>query len=210
MVAAYGQLVAEGYLVSRPGSFTRLAAGPWAPEEPPSPTAWPDYRLDLIPGEPDASYFPRAAWLRCTRSVLTAAPHSVFGYGDPAGLVTLRVELAAYLIRTRHTVAAASSVVVVPGTASGLAQIARLFRRHGTRVLAVEDPGFPFHQPILRREGLELVPVPVDAEGIDVDALGATDASAVLVTPAHQYPMGIVMSSQRRASLVSWPRATGA
>ncbi len=210
VVAAYDQLVAEGYLLSRRGTLTRVTAGPWAPEEPPSPTARPDYRLDLIPGEPDASYFPRAAWLRCTRSVLTAAPDSVFGYGDPAGLVTLRAELAAYVNRTRHTVAAAASIVVVPGTASGLAQIARLLHRNGTRVLAVEDPGFPFHQPILRREGLELMPVPVDAEGIDVDALAATDASAVLVTPAHQYPMGIVMSSQRRASLVSWARATGA
>ena len=92
------------------------------------------------------------------------------------------------------------------GVASGIAQIARLLHRAGARAVAVEEPGFPFHQAILEREGLQLVPVPVDAEGIDVEALAATRATAVLVTPAHQYPLGAVMSPERRTGLAQWAR----
>lgn len=206
VVTAYDQLVAEGYLVSRRGALTRVAAGPWTAEQPVAEPTRPDYRLDLIPGEPDASRFPRAAWLRCTRAVLASAPDNLLGYGNPAGLGELRSELATYLNRTRNTAATAESTIVVPGTASGLAQVARLLHRQGADAIAVEEPGFPFHHPILRREGLQLVPVPVDAEGIDLDALAATRLTAVLVTPAHQYPLGTVMSSQRRTNLASWAR----
>jgi GntR family transcriptional regulator / MocR family aminotransferase len=206
VVAAYDQLVAEGYLVTKPGALTRVAPGHWATDQPTAKPARPDYRFDLIPGEPDASRFPRVAWLRCTRAVLASAPNELFGYGDPAGLVELRDVLASHLNRTRNTAATAESTIVVPGTASGLAQVARMLHRHGTDAIAVEEPGFPFHHPILRREGLELVPVPVDAEGIDLHALAATGVAAVLVTPAHQYPFGTVMSSHRRTGLADWAR----
>ena len=206
VVAAYDRLVAEGYLASRPGALTRVAAGHWSAGQPVVEPARPDYRLDLIPGEPDTSRFPRAAWLRCTREVLATAPDELFSYGHPAGLVELRTELASYLNRTRITVSSAESIIVVPGAASGLGQVARLLREQGTAAIAVEEPGFPFHQSVLRQAGLRLVPVPVDAEGIDVDALAATDVKAVLVTPAHQYPIGAVMSSHRRTSLASWAR----
>jgi GntR family transcriptional regulator / MocR family aminotransferase len=206
VVAAYDQLVAEGYIVSRPGAVARVAPGQWTTDHPTVTAARPDYRLDLIPGEPDASRFPRAAWLRCTRAVLSSASNELFGYGDPAGLGELREVLANHLNRTRNTAATAESTIVVPGIASGLAQVARMLHRHGTNAIAVEEPGFPFHHPILRREGLELVPVPVDAEGIDLDALAATGVNAVLVTPAHQYPFGTVMSSPRRTGLAAWAR----
>jgi GntR family transcriptional regulator/MocR family aminotransferase len=206
VVAAYDQLVAEGYLTTRPGALTRVATGSWSPEPPVTQPRPPTYRLDLIPGEPDAGRFPRAAWLRCTREVMTTAPDDLFGYGDPSGLGELRVEIAGYLNRTRNTVAGAESITVVPGAASGLSQLARLFLRQGITAIAVEEPGFPFHHAILRREGLRLAPVPVDADGIDIDAVAATNLTAVLVTPAHQYPLGIVMSPERRTSLVSWAR----
>jgi GntR family transcriptional regulator/MocR family aminotransferase len=206
VVAAYDQLIAEGYLVSRPGALTRVADGHWAPEQPAIPPVRPDFRLDLVPGEPDASRFPRSAWLRSTRAVLASAPDDLFGYGDPAGLGELRTELARYLNRTRNTAAAAESIIIVAGVASGLAQIARLLHREGVTAIAVEEPGFPFHQAILRREGLHLVPVPVDAGGLDVKALAATQVTAALVTPAHQYPLGAVMSPERRTGLANWAR----
>ncbi|MGH9271673.1 MAG: PLP-dependent aminotransferase family protein, partial [Ilumatobacteraceae bacterium] len=114
------------------------------------------------------------------------------------------------LNRTRNTAASADSTIVVPGAASGLSQLARVLVRQGIKAVAVEEPGFPFHYAILRREGLRPAPVPVDADGIDVDALAATTLTAVLVTPAHQYPLGIVMSPQRRTSLVRWARQRGA
>jgi GntR family transcriptional regulator/MocR family aminotransferase len=101
---------------------------------------------------------------------------------------------------------AADSTTIVPGAGSGLGQLARLLLQQGSTSIAVEEPGFPFHQAILRREGLRLIPVPVNDEGIDVDALAATGSSAVIVTPAHQYPLGTVMSSERRTRLVNWAR----
>jgi GntR family transcriptional regulator / MocR family aminotransferase len=206
VVAAYDQLIAEGYLMSRPGALTRVAPGQWATDQPTAVRVQPDYRFDLIPGEPDVSQFPRAAWLRCTRAVLASAPNELLGYGDHAGLVELRDVLANHLNRTRNAAATAESTIVVPGTSSGLAQVARMLHRHGANAIAIEEPGFPFHHPILRREGLELIPVPVDAEGIDLQALAATGVTAALVTPAHQYPFGTVMSAQRRTGLVGWAR----
>jgi GntR family transcriptional regulator/MocR family aminotransferase len=210
VVAAYDQLLAEGYLTSRQGALTRVAAGPWTSERPVARPSRRDLRLDLIPGEPDTARFPRAAWLRCTREVMATAPHDVFGYGDPAGLWELRAELASYSNRTRNTSATAEATTVVPGAGSGLGQVARLLHRQGVAGIAVEEPGFPFHHAILRREGLRLHPVPVDDEGIDVDALAATGCRAVVVTPAHQYPLGTVMSPERRTTLVDWARACDA
>ena len=206
VVAAYDQLVAEGYLASRPGALTRVSAGPWSVEQPVAQPARPDFRLDLIPGEPDSGQFPRAAWLRCTREVLATAPNDLLGYGNPSGLSELRAAIASYLNRTRTTVAAADSTIVVPGAGSGLGQLARMLHRRGATEIAVEEPGFPFHHAILQREGLRLRPVPVDDEGIDIDALAATATTAVVVTPAHQYPLGTVMSPERRTSLVAWAR----
>lgn len=206
VVAAYDQLAAEGYLLTRQGALTRVSAGQWIAQQPAPEAKRRDYRIDLIPGEPDASCFPRAAWLRCTRDVLATAPADLFAYGDPSGLGELRTELTAYLRRTRNLAVSAEAVIVVPGAASGLAQLARLLLAHGVSAIAVEDPGFPFHHAILRREGLQLVPVPVDADGIDTDRLAASQATAVLVTPAHQYPLGVVMSPERRARLTSWAR----
>ena len=174
VVAAYDQLVAEGYLASRPGALTRVAAGRWSVEHPVVQASRPDFRLDLIPGEPDSGRFPRAAWLRCTREVLATAPNDLLGYGNPSGLEELRAAIASYLNRTRNTVATADSTVVVPGAGSGLGQLARLLHRRGATDIAVEEPGFPFHHAILQREGLRLTPVPVDDEGIDIEALAAT------------------------------------
>src|SRR3954447_23260577 len=206
VVAAYDQLVAEGYLASRPGALTRVAAGPWSVEHPVVQSLRPDFRLDLIPGEPDSGRFPRAAWLRCTREVLATAPNDLLGYGDPSGLGDLRAAIASYLNRTRNTAATADATIVVPGAGSGLGQVARLLHRRGATEIVVEEPGFPFHHAILQREGLRLTPVPVDDEGIDVEALAATASRVVVVPPAHQYPLGNVMSPARRASLVAWAR----
>ena len=142
--------------------------------------------------------------------MLATAPNALFGYGDPSGLGQLRAEIASYLNRTRNTMVAAEATTVVPGAGGGLGQLARLLQRQGASTIAVEEPGFTFHHAILRREGLRLTPVPVNDDGIDVDVLAATGASAVIVTPAHQYPLGTVMSPECRTRLVDWARERGA
>ncbi len=209
-VAAYEQLASEGYLAAQPRGRTRVADGAWHhPREASPARPAPPYRLDLIPGEPDRSSFPRAGWARCTRDVLRRSSDDLFGYGDPLGLHPLRSTLSAYLSRTRGVTAPAERIVIVPGVAAGLAQLARLLRDLGISELAVEDPGFPFQHDLLRRHGLRLLPVPVDGEGIDVAALPRRGPLTVIVTPAHQYPLGVVLSGERRAALTAWARTTG-
>jgi GntR family transcriptional regulator/MocR family aminotransferase len=211
VVEAYAQLVAEGYLVARHGSGTRVAcgvtpAGPAAPAGPPEPAV----EYDLKPGTPDLAAFPRAAWLSATRQALAEARHSRLGYGDPAGQRGLRSELAAYLGRVRAAAAAPADVVVVSGVAQSLALLCGVLRARGQGRWAVEDPCSPGTLELLRAHGVDPVGIPVDGEGIDVDALAASGAEVVLVTPAHQYPTGVVLAPARRAALLAWAHRTAA
>lgn len=162
---------------------------------------------------PDLGSFPRRAWLAAIRHVLTTLPHDGLDYGDPGGVGELRGELAHYLRRVRAADAAPENVVIVTGVAQGLSLVVHVLAAAagGRRiVLAVEDPGSPRQLPLLRRAGAEVVRVPVDDEGMDVHALAVTGAEAVLLTPAHHYPTGIVMSPRRRADLMSWATGSGA
>ncbi|MGD9752724.1 MAG: PLP-dependent aminotransferase family protein, partial [Acidimicrobiia bacterium] len=136
--------------------------------------------------------------------MLAAGGDDLFGYGDPLGLPALRHELRAYLARARGIDADPDRIAIVPGVSAGLAELARLLHDNGLNTLAVEEPGFPFQHDVLRRNGLQVTPVPVDAEGIDVAVLARGTARAVLVTPAHQYPSGVVMSATRRTQLATW------
>jgi DNA-binding transcriptional MocR family regulator len=224
VVTAYEQLVAEGLLVSRQGDGTRVAPLPPAvPAEPPrsdahrrtlslaegtdaGPADPPGIAYDLRPGKPDLASFPRERWAATLRDVLRDLPHTALTYPDPAGVVELRAELAAYLSRVRAAVATPDTVVVTAGVAQVLATLPRVLIEEGHRLLAVEDPLGHHQIPMLRATGIVPVGVPVDEEGIDVAALARTAARAVLVTPAHQFPTGVVLSPSRRAALVAWAR----
>jgi GntR family transcriptional regulator / MocR family aminotransferase len=202
---AYSQLVAEGYLVARQGAPTRVADAP-APSPPagratrrPSP---PPY--DLNPGRPDLSAFPREQWLAATRRALRLMPDSALGYPDARGTPELREALASYLGRARAVAPDPERTVVCSGVTQGLVLLARVLRERGERTIAVEDPGFHLHRWCLERAGMRPVGVPVDADGLDVDALAATGARTVVVTPAHQMPTGVVLSPERRAALLTW------
>ena len=205
---AYAQLVAEGYLVARQGAPTRVAA---APE--PSPPAGRATRrpssppYDLMPGRPDLSAFPREQWLAATRRALRRMPDAALGYPDARGTPELREALAAYLGRARAVAPDPERTVVCSGVTQGVVLLARILRERGERTIAVEDPGFHLHRWSLERAGMQPVGVPVDGGGIDVAALAATGARAVLVTPAHQMPTGVVLSPERRAALLAWAEA---
>jgi GntR family transcriptional regulator/MocR family aminotransferase len=207
VVEAYAQLAAEGYLVSRRGGGTvvafasRLAAEPAAPPFP-RPLA-----EDFHPGIPDLASFPRAAWMRSSRAVLRDAPHDSLGYANPAGTRELRLALARYLGRARGVEADAARVLVTSGLTQGVALAARVLRARGARRIAVEDPGFFVHRGVVAHCGLEVVPVPVDERGLCTDALADVDADALLVTPAHQMPLGVVLAPERRAALLAWAQA---
>ena len=213
VVEAYEQLAAEGYLVSTPGSGTRvapaLAAGAPA-HEPAEPVPPPAAAIDLFPGAPDLSLFPRRAWGRALRGVLAEIPDGRLGYGEFAGAAELRDALAEHLGRVRAAATAPSRILVTAGYQQGLRIFCALLRGRGARRVAIEDPGYPVAAWTIESEGFELVPVPVDADGLDVDALAAADPDAVVVTPAHSLPVGAVLAAERRLALVEWARERGA
>jgi GntR family transcriptional regulator/MocR family aminotransferase len=208
VVEAYQQLVAEGFLVSRQGSGTQVAdlRQPAAATSPvvTDPADPHDISFDLRVGTPDLSAFPRRAWLAAMRQVLNMVPHEAMGYGDPGGVPELRAELAAYLRRVRAADVSAERLVVVNGVAQGLNLAIGALARTGPIRLAVEDPHSERTHKLLEAAGAVRLPIPVDDQGIDVDALRRGPARAVLVTPAHQYPTGVVLSPRRRAELIAW------
>lgn len=190
--------------------------------------------IDLSPGVPDLSAFPRAAWLRAERTVLSETSAAELGYGDPRGSERLRTELAAWLARTRGLRARPDDIIVVAGVAQAMALLAQRLWAGGTTRIGVEDPGSRGARDELAHWGLRPVPVPVDEHGLVVTGLaGAMPAGgvpagsglaggvpagsgptggglagsgvrAVLLTPAHQFPTGVVLAPQRRRELVSW------
>ncbi|MFI1676956.1 PLP-dependent aminotransferase family protein [Streptomyces sp. NPDC020607] len=164
-------------------------------------------RIDLSPGLPDLAAFPRAAWLRAERSVLAGLTPSDFGYGDPRGTPVLRSAVAHWLSRNRGIRADPDDVMIVNGTAQALRLLVDVLHADGVREVAVEEPGSLGVRQHLRPLGTP--PVPVDAHGIRVDVLRATGARAVLLTPAHQFPTGVVLGGERRRELMEWARDGG-
>ncbi len=211
VVDAYAQLAGEGYLELRPGARPRVtgSAGRW--QEPastrPAPTAEPKY--DFRPGVPDLSSFPRSVWLRSLREALSTMRDADLGYTDPQGTEVLRLALRDYLGRVRGVVSDAGRVVITSGYCQGRSLVCRALVSGGARRVAVEDPCHDEVRNSVLGAGLTLVPMPVDADGMRVEGLDEAKADAVIITPAHQYPTGAVLSGQRRGALLEWLRRTG-
>jgi GntR family transcriptional regulator/MocR family aminotransferase len=207
----YAQLHAEGYLTSRPGSATRVAPCAVVEPAPPAPAARPLAKpsvADFRHGVPDLRLAPREDWAWAVREVCRTAPNSAFDYGDPSGEPQLRQVLAAYLGRVRAAEAHADRLIITSGMAQALGLLLRVLAADGMTTLAMEDPGaVNSTTEQANAAGLATIGVPVDDEGIDVAALARTKARAVLITPAHQWPTGVVLSGQRRQELIAWARA---
>ena len=202
----FAQLQAEGYLVTRPGSATRVAAGAAVPSSTPRPAAaLPPLIADFRWGVPDLSSFPMQDWLWAAREAARTMPTAALDYGDPLGSTVLREVLAGYLRRVRSAAAEVENIVVCNGYAQGLSLALRALAESGVRTVAFEDPGSPATVgTAASAAGMSVLPVPVDEDGIDVRALAATPARAVVVTPAHQWPTGVVLAPQRRLALIEW------
>jgi GntR family transcriptional regulator / MocR family aminotransferase len=219
---AYGRLGAEGYIEGHAGGGSVVSPVPLAPNRPrqsadaltPTPRAAgikpygkPGIHapLDLRPGSVDPSLFPVAAWRRC---MLRALDWALGPYGDPAGTPELRTALASWVTRSRGVTATADEVVVTSGSGHAIDLIARVLLDPDA-VVAVEEPGYPPVVELLRSQGLRVVGVPVDSQGIVVDAI-PSQARLVYVTPSHQYPLGVVMTRRRRLELMDWASSAGA
>src|SRR5215831_1356037 len=203
----YSQLVAEGWLTAQTGAGTTVA-----PRRAPAPgaavsarPAEPVPRYDLRAGVPDLSAFPRRAWLATARKVLAAAPDQLLGYPDPRGLPPLRTALADYLARARGVTADPAHIVICAGFAHGLAVVCRALRSAGAGTLAVEAYGHQAHRDIAATQGLRLRPVPVDRMGAVIGEVPRSGgADAMLLTPAHQFPLGVTLHPRRRREAADW------
>ncbi|MEU7579522.1 PLP-dependent aminotransferase family protein [Streptomyces sp. NPDC041068] len=210
---AYADLVAEGWLTARQGSGTRVAERVITPPVRPAPTRRPvgAPTYDLSPGTPDLSSFPRAEWLKAARRAMAKAPNDALGYGDPRGRVELREALAGYLARARGVRADPDRIVVTAGFVHGLSLMGAVLRRRGLREVTVESYGLDVHWNLLHRAGLRTAPLDFDELGTSTAGLGsgAGSSKAVLLTPAHQFPMGVPLHPDRRAAAVDWARREG-
>ena len=203
----YQQLQSEGYLHSEVGSATRVAAAAAAlppVQAPPAAKSLP-MAVDFIAGVPDLASFPGSDWLWAQREAFRQAPTPAVGYGDPAGAAELRTVLASYVRRVRAADVDAGQVLVCGGFAQGLSLTLAALAARGIRHVGFEDPGYDRTvETTAHRAGVTAIPIPVDSRGIDVDVLAASNAQAVVVSPAHQWPTGVVLAADRRRHLVAW------
>jgi GntR family transcriptional regulator/MocR family aminotransferase len=208
VVDSYAQLTTEGYLTAKRGSGTHVALLP-ASGTPPAPrqVSLPEhFRYDLRPGQADFHAFPRARWKASLVRALRELPDRRLGYANHRGIAELRNAVAGYLARVRGVVVEPEHVVVCCAASQALTVLWQALRKQGGRRVAVEDPGWRWQRYTVEHAGLEAVPVRVDADGLVVSELAAADVDAVVMTPAHQYPTGVVMTAERRSALITWAR----
>ena len=219
VVGAYEQLAVEGYLEARQGSGTLVRSRPGVggtpdADRPGNALYWPIPlgRDGNIPGSglPDLALFPRDEWLRHYRDVMRELPDSGLTYPPPRGVLELRTALTAYLGRVRGVRTSPDQIVICGGFSQGLALVCRALRRRGVTRVAVEDPCFLLHRNLIASAGMEAVPIPVDEHGMRTSHLAGLDVGAVLLSPAHSYPSGVLLSADRRVALLNWARATDA
>lgn len=221
VVAAYDQLAAEGFVTSRVGAGTfvsdelvRVRRGTsgrvdgvlrpraiWDSVDLPTVFAHPA-RFDFRTGLPDASLFPHRTWRRLVARAMRVSEKSEGTYQHAAGRLSLRAAIARHIGVARGVEASADDIVVTSGTQQALDILARVLLSPGDRI-AIEDPGYVPPKLLFRSLGISVVGVPVDRNGIVVDAL-PRGVRAVYVTPSHQYPLAVTMTLARRQALLAW------
>lgn len=239
VIAAYEQLVLEGYARSRAGARLVVTHPQSGATQRSDPTTGPrvigvqqraaDLRIATVwrqpaqrivyaanlpercfrTGAPEHRHFDHEIWRRLTSRALRASTRKPFHYGPAEGLPELREAIASHVAFVRAVVCKANDVIVTCGAQEGFDLLARLLVTPGLTQVAVEDPGYPPLRAAFIAAGARLRPVPVDDEGLQVDRI-PNDVKVICVTPSHQSPTGIVMSSARRAALLERARALNA
>ena len=228
VVAAYDLLIAEGYVLPRKGAravvadiaarraFARTAAAPRARPELLAPTwrelpprhgpstALPPRSFRL--GVPEHAYFPHEEWRRLMARAWRQWSRQSFHYPPLDGVPALREAIAEHVAFARAVACGGEDIVVTSGAQQAFDLLARLLVTPGVTKVAVEEPGYPPLRHAFRAAGAKLVPVPVDEQGLCVDAL-PHDVRVICVTPSHQSPTGVALSLPRRAALLAHARA---
>lgn len=209
---AYDMLTAEGFIESRPGAPTRVREGLLL--EPASIASRhisikePPLLADFTTGRPDLREFPMNLWLKSLESSMRSLDYRESGYRSPKGLYILREEIASWMYRSRGITASADDIFITSGATQALNIIAGMLSKPGCKAI-VEDPCVAGMLDMLRYMGYELHPIQTDNRGIATDYLDIKDARVIYLTPSHQFPLGSILTADRRAALVRLARETG-
>jgi GntR family transcriptional regulator / MocR family aminotransferase len=237
---AFARLRVEGYVEARVGSGTYVtrdipdgllrarsvstperaaatsaaisARGKLIVESEPVPTRSWSRLLPFYPGIPSFELLPLGVWRRLVDRHLTpAAAARLFHYGGPEGLLQLREAIAAYLVTSRGVTCTPDQVIVVAGSQQAVDLTARVLLDPGDAVW-MEDPGWHGARSAFLAAGATVVPVPIDHDGLDLEAARQREPAARLahVTPSHQFPLGRTMGLVRRLELLDWAASSGA
>lgn len=216
---AYQQLLAEGYIESRPRAgyvVMPLESPPLVPKatktveyKPYLSQIRPSCRYDFRYGDIEPSQFPLRSWRRCVNDALDTP--ALLGYGDPQGQLHLREEIAKYLFQSRGVSCTPEQILVCAGTQHAVSMLVRLFGWSG-RMIAMEDPGYRGVRTVFKDHDCRIQPIQVEADGLCIDQLAALTKGiqGVYVTPSHQFPLGMVLPVQKRRRLLQWAERTDA
>ncbi|MDN4609209.1 PLP-dependent aminotransferase family protein [Sporosarcina highlanderae] len=206
---AYGQLVAEGFITSKPrkGYFVQ-EIGELAYVQPVGALSTPtnqkrkELEIEFSPGKIDTEFFPFKQWRKYAKDVIDESSRHLLLLGHPHGDPELRQEIAKYLYHSRGVDCSADQIIVGSGTEQLMPLLIRLLGPEAK--YAIEDPGYPLTHHVFFHNNREAIPITVDDEGMDVQALSQSDATVAYVTPSHQFPTGTVLSAGRRTALLNW------
>ncbi|AGL03330.1 transcriptional regulator with HTH domain and aminotransferase domain [Desulfoscipio gibsoniae DSM 7213] len=209
---AYEMLSAEGFIESRPGSQTRVANGLLlAKADPPAEhfeeavQATISYLVDFQTGQPDLRYFPQSSWLQYLRKAAESLPQEQWGYSGAEGIPALRREIAGWVYRSKGMTVHPQNIFITSGATQALHLLAELLSVYGKDIL-MEDPCHMGMLRVLQGKGFNILPVPVDKQGLQTDFLKNSGACAIYVTPSHQFPLGGILPATRRAALIRFAR----
>ena len=206
---AYGQLLAEGYIASKPriGFFVEeIDELPFIDSKQPKKSIetrlnkQEPYQYNFHPGKIDTESFPFAIWRKFAKDLFDYPSKEYLQVGEPQGEYELRVEIAKYLYQSRGILCNPEQIVIGSGTEHLLPMILRLIETNSK--FALENPGYSAIPRIHLAN--KAIPISVDEDGLIVDELEKTDANIVYITPSHQFPTGAVLSAARRTQLLNW------
>lgn len=206
---SYGQLVAEGFITSKPrrgyfvqeiGELAYVQPVESVPVQTQKPLA--ELAIDFSPGKIDTAYFPFSQWRKYAKDVIDESAQHLLLLGHPHGDLELRQEISKYLYHSRGVDCTADQIIVGSGTEQLMPLLIRLLGPEAT--YAIEDPGYPLTHHVFYHNNREAIPIAVDEEGMDVQALQQSPATVAYVTPSHQFPTGTVLSAGRRTALLNW------
>jgi GntR family transcriptional regulator / MocR family aminotransferase len=214
--SAYVQLSAEGYIESIPRKgifvkeldqelFIKQNSPPRIVHEEISETE--EYRIDFSQGNIALEHFPYSIWRKLTLQSLYEDENSFFLNGDPQGELPLRNEIVNYLYQSRGVSCSPNQIIIGAGTQYLLGLLTMMIGRES--IFSMEDPGYHRTREVFKNQGVSLKPIPLDQEGININALIESKANITYVTPSHQFPNGMVMSIARRMELLKWADEEG-